>query len=108
MAHTYNEAARVQKNAEAGLVWEQIVAGGATTFEAEKYQTVRVHAVAQTTVTIAGTVAMTLEAGETEKFNTGIGDISDKKRKVTVQITGSANVSVGRNVEKKREDAIAN
>jgi hypothetical protein len=47
--------------------------------------------------------------GEILIFNSGIGNIADQKRTVTVTI-GVANawVQVGRTVEKKREDAQPN
>ena len=110
MAHTYNEAARIQKNAESGLVWEEVLTNNTSTgLELPKYAPFRVRATGATTVTVAGVLAATMSAGEILVFNTGIGDISDKKRTVTVEIgAAAAFVQLGRTVEKKREDSISN
>lgn len=107
MAHTYNEAARVQKNAEAGLVWEEKLSGAQGSIEVPKYAAVRVRAGAGTTVTIAGVLSATMADGEILIFNAGIGNISDQKRTVTVTI-GVANawVQVGRTIERKEEDVV--
>ena len=109
MAHEYNEAARVQKNQEFGAVWEEKLSGAQGTIEVPKYAPVRVRATGATTVTIGGVLAATMSADEVMIFNSGIGDISDVKRTVSVVIGGAnAFVQVGRTVEKKREDAQSN
>jgi len=109
MAHTYNEAARVQKNAEAGLVWEEKITNDTATIRVPKYSAVRVRATGATTVTIGGVLAATMSSGEIMVFNSGIGVISDTDRKVAVVIAAAAAyVQVARNVEPKREDSISN
>ena len=105
MAMQYNEAARVQRNAETGLVWEEKLSGATGSFEVMKYSPVRVRAAGATTVTIGGVLAATMSDGEIIIFNVGIGDPSDNKRTVTVTIAAAnAFVQVGRNVEKKPRD----
>ena len=60
-------------------------------------------------MTIAGVLAATMSSGEVIIFNSGIGDITDSKRTVTVAVSAAgAFVQVARTVEKKREDAQAN
>lgn len=114
MAHTYNEAARVQKIAESGLVWEEKISNGTGVIEVPKYSAVRVRAVAgPIEVYIGDVLAATMDQGEILIFNSGIGDISDVKRTVSVEIAdagegSTAYVQVGRTVEQKREDKIAN
>ncbi len=107
--HIYNEPARTEKNSESGLVWEEKITNAIATIEVAKYTPVRVRAVGATIVTIGGVLAATMSTGEIIIFNTGIGDISDVKRTVTVAITAvAAFVQVARTVEKKREDAQSN
>ena len=52
MAMQYNEAARVQRNAEMGLVWEEKLSGATGSFEVMKYSAIRVRATGATTVTV--------------------------------------------------------
>lgn len=109
MGHVYNESARTEKNSEFGLVWEEKISGGQATIQVPKYSAVRVRATGATTVTIAGVLAATMVDTEVIIFNSGIGDISDQKRTVTVVIgVANAFVQVARTVEPKREDAQAN
>ena len=107
IAHEYNEAARVQKNQEFGAVWEEKLTNAQGTLQVPKYAPIRVRAAGATTVTIGGVLSATMSTGEVIIFNSGIGEISDTKRTVTVVIAGAnAFVQVGRTVEKKREDAL--
>jgi hypothetical protein len=69
-ANTANEAVR---QAESGQVWEEQLSGTGGTLILLPYQTFRVRAAAAVTVTIDGTLAMTMVSGEIEKFNSGNG-----------------------------------
>ncbi len=111
--HVYNEPARVEKNSESGLIWEEKITNTTGTIEVPKYSPVRVRATGATTVTVGGVLAATMSSGEIIIFNSGIGDIgatgTDTKRTVTVTIAvANAFVQVARTVEKKREDAQSN
>lgn len=99
---TTNIPAGTQRMSNAGLVWEQKVAGGSTTFRATFQSTVRIHAIDVTTVTLDGVTALTLEAGETEYLNVGTGISDDKLSTVEVVVSGTANVSVARETETGR------
>ena len=91
-----------QRTAEVGLVWEEVLTAGAGTFEVQVQGSIRVRAIALSTVTIAGILAMTLEAGETEILNVGSGLSADQKTTVTVVVAGSANVQVALDNERGR------
>ena len=88
------------REAQVGLVWEEMYVAGAGTFEVQVQGSIRVRATALTSITIAGIPAMTLLAGETEILNVGTGAPGDGKTTVTVVIAGAANVS--RAVENER------
>lgn len=85
-----------QRNTEVGLVWREIFNGvGATTFELPFQNTFRVSAAADVTVRLDGVLAMTLRAGEVERFNTGAGLPDNDSSIVVVQIgAGGARVQV--------------
>jgi len=91
-----------QRGVEVGFVWEEIITGGADTFEVPVQGSIRVFATAQTTVTIAGTLAMTIEAGDKEILNVGTGAPGDNKTTVTVIIAGAANVQRAIEIERGR------
>jgi hypothetical protein len=84
-----------QRNAEVGLLWKEVFNGaGGFTFELPFQYTIRVSAGANVTVTIDGVLAMTMRAGEVERFNTGAG-YPDSRSTVTVVIgAGDARVQV--------------
>ena len=90
------------RDSEVGLVWEEKVAGGSVTFRAKFQATVRIHAIAQTTVTLDGVPSITLEAGETERINVGTGKADDKRSTIEVIVTGNANVQLAREEETGR------
>lgn len=76
-----------QRNTETGLVWKEIHNGaGGTTFTCLPQATFRVSASADVTVTIGGVLAMTMRAGEVERFNAGVGAAGDSRTSVTVVI----------------------
>lgn len=69
-SNTANEAVR---QAESGQVWEEALSGAGGTLTLLPYQTFRVRAAGAVTITIDGTLAMTMISGEIEKFNAGNG-----------------------------------
>lgn len=69
-ANTSNEAVR---QSEVGNVWEEVLSGAAGTLSLLPYQTFRVRAAGAVTVTIDGTLAMTMVSGEIAIFNAGNG-----------------------------------
>lgn len=93
----YNVPARIQRNSDSGLVWEEKLTNDQGTIKVEKYSAIRVRAAGATTVTIAGTLAATMSNGEIMIFNAGGGVLNDGDTKVTVVIGGAnAFVQVGR------------
>jgi hypothetical protein len=69
-ANLGNQALR---HSESGQVWEEVLTNAQGTFTVQPFQTFRVRATGATTVTIDGTLSMTMSAGEIEKFNAGSG-----------------------------------
>jgi hypothetical protein len=65
-----NEAAR---QADVGHVWEEKLTNQQGTLTLKPFQTFRVRANGATTVTIDGTLAMTMASGEIAIFNAGGG-----------------------------------
>jgi len=68
-----NLATQALRHSESGQIWQEVLSGAQGTFTIQPYQTFRVRASAGTTVTIDGTLAMTMGVGEIEKFNGGSG-----------------------------------
>ena len=105
-ANLANEAVR---QADVGQVWEEVLSGGAATLNLRPYSTFRVRAAAAVTVTIDGTLAMTMISGEIAVFNAGSGQPgisgptpADTRAIVAVvAITGTAFVQVGRDNVRK-------
>jgi len=89
------------RNAETGLVWQELYNGNAGfSFECLPQATFRVSAGADVTVTIGGILAMTLRNGEVERFNAGSGLEGDKRAKVKVIIgAGSARVQIAQELD---------
>ena len=105
---TYNIPARVNRNAEHGIVWVEKLSNATGTLEVPKYSAIRVRAMGATTVTLDGILACTMMANEIIVVNAGCGSNSDIKRTVTVVIAAAAAyVQVGSEVERPREDIIA-
>lgn len=86
-----NEAAR---QAEVGHVWEEVISNNTGTIKLKPFQTFRVRAAGATTVTVSGTLAMTMVSGEIAVFNAGSGlpDANTGKQasEVTVVIGAAA------------------
>ena len=73
---TANLGNQALRHAESGQVWEEALTNAQGTIYLQPYQTFRVRATGATTVTIDGTLAMTMSSGEIEKFNAGSGPAS--------------------------------
>ena len=87
----------------AGLAWQEVIANGNGKIEVLIQGTIRVYATALTTVKdIDGNIMVTIGAGQVEYINVGTGKSGDKKSTVTVEIAGTAYVSVAREVEQGR------
>lgn len=106
----YNESARVERNAEFGHVWVEVLSGTTGSIEVPKYSAVRVRAAAGSTVTIDGILAATMISGEILIFNSGRGSVgttgTDTKRTVTITVSGNSFVQVARNNDIGREDVV--
>lgn len=69
-ANLGNQALR---HSESGQVWEEKLTNAQGTLVVQPFQTFRVRATGATTVTIDGTLAMTMSSGEIAVFNAGSG-----------------------------------
>jgi hypothetical protein len=70
---TSNLANEAVRQADVGQVWEEVLSGAQGTIKLKTSQTFRVRAAGATTVTIDGTLAMTMVSGEIAIFNAGSG-----------------------------------
>jgi hypothetical protein len=98
---TANLANQAQRHTEVGGVWEERLTNASGTLSLRPFQTFRVRAAAAVTVTIDGTLAMTMASGEIAIFNTGSGSPgaspgNSQAQSVSVVVTGSAYVQVAR------------
>jgi hypothetical protein len=97
-----NMPSGAQRNADVGLVWVELLTNAQGTFQLPFQATFRVRATGATTVTIGGTLAMTMAAGEIAIFNAGVGP-SDDLSYTTIIIAGAnAFVQKAEDVEKGR------
>lgn len=102
---TTNLPAGSQRISNVGLFWEEVITAGAGSFLVQQQGTVRVSCIAPCTVTIDGTLCMTMQAGEVEYFNVGSGQPDNVTRKSEVVIAGgTANVQVAADVERGRRN----
>ena len=99
---TSNLANQAVRQSEVGQVWEEIITNNTSTgVQVPKYSTFRVRATGATTVTLDGTLAMTMSSGEIAIFNAGAGDPTDDKNTVTLAIgTANAYVQLARDVNR--------
>lgn len=74
---TSNLANEAVRQSETGQVWEERMTNAQGTLVLKPYQTFRVRAAGATTVTIDGTLAMTMVSGEIAIFNAGSGQPVD-------------------------------
>jgi hypothetical protein len=99
---TTNLPSGAQRNTDVGLPWIEVLTNAMGTIEVPLQGTIRVRATGATTVTVGGVLAMTMSAGEIERFNVGTGP-ADGKSFVSVTIAGAAAyVQVAKEVEKGR------
>lgn len=100
---TSNLANEALRHAEVGHVWEEVLTNAQGTLVLRPFQSFRVRAAGATTVTIDGTLAMTMVSGEIAIFNAGSGNPSDvdpsgnviAKQATTVSVViGGANAFV--------------
>lgn len=89
------------RDAEVGLVWEEKITNGSGDLKVTQQNSIRVDALATTTVALDGVLAMTIPSGKDVILNVGTGNSTDKS-KVTVTITGTAHVQVARDSERGR------
>jgi hypothetical protein len=101
---TSNVVTENLRQAETGLQWEEQITGGTGTLLLMPLQTFRVRATGATTVTIDGTLAMTMSTGEIAIFNTGQGNIINTNDNYVTVVIGGANafVQVAREVKRPR------
>ena len=101
---TSNVVTENVRQAETGLQWEEQLSGAQGTLKLMPLQTFRVRSTGAVTVTIDGTLAMTMSSGEIAIFSTGQGNIINTGLNyVTVIIGGaSAFVQVAREIKRPR------
>ena len=98
---TANLAAETIRQSESGLVWEEQFTNAQGSLEVPTHATFRVRATGATTVTMDGTLAMTMSTGEIAIFNAGDGNTDDKKLTVTITIAGAnAFMQLARDVDR--------
>ena len=108
----YNAPARVQREADFGHVWMEVITNGTTAgMEIPRYAAVRVRAVAGGSVSFDGVLAATMIAGEILIFNAGIGQVavggaSQNKKTVTLVVTGSSCVQVSAQAQNEVENVV--
>ena len=92
------------REAETGLMWEEMISGGTGTLSLLKQTTFRVRSTGATTVLIDGILAMTMMAGEIAIFNTGTGSQpSTQSPYIVVTIAGAGGfVQVAREKDRAR------
>jgi hypothetical protein len=97
---TSNLANEAIRQAESGHVWEEVLSGAQGTLVLKPFQTFRVRAAGATTVTIDGTLAMTMVSGEIAIFNAGSGvpqDVDNSTGVVVRQANQATVVIAGAN-----------
>lgn len=101
---TTNFMAENLRQAETGLQWEEQLTNAQGTLKLLELQTFRVRATGATTVTIDGTLAMTMSTGEIAIFNTGQGNTFNTGLNYVAVVIGGANafVQAAREVQKPR------
>lgn len=98
-ANLANEASRY---ADVAMVWEELLSGAAGTLKLMPFQTFRVRAAANGTVTVDGVLAATMVSGEIMTFNAGggqpisVNQTTKQASEVVVVVTGNQFVQVAR------------
>lgn len=102
---TTNLPSGAHRQANVGLVWEEVLSGATGTFRVYPLSTIRVRATGATTVTVDGVLAMTMSSGEIEYFNAGTGVAGDTRTTVEIEIAAAnAFVQVAREIETGRRE----
>lgn len=91
---TSNLASETLRHSESGLVWEEQLTNAQGTLTLKPYQTFRVRAAGATTVTIDGTLAMTMTSGEIAIFNAGSGQPADIDPSTSIVVRQAPSVTV--------------
>lgn len=100
MGDRINLPTRSERNSDVGHVWVERLTNAMGTIEVPKYASIRVRATGATTVTVDGTLAVTMTNNEIIIVNAGRGAADDNKDTVTVVIGGAAAfVQVSRTTE---------
>lgn len=97
---TSNLATQAMRVDEVGQTWEEKLTNAQGTLVLKPFQTFRVRASGATTVTIDGTLAMTMAAGEIAVFNCGSGvpvDVDSSSGVVVRQGSAATVVIAGAN-----------
>jgi len=91
------------RTADVGLVWQEVQTNTNGSLELTPYTTFRVRAVAASTVSINGILAMTMMVNEIAVFNTGDVNPAVGKQTITVTTTGTVYMQVAREIEHRRQ-----
>jgi hypothetical protein len=104
---TSNLATEALRTGDVGQCWEERLSGAAGTLKLQPFQSFRVRATAAGTVTIDGTLAATMVAGEILVFNAGSGQpysvdqTTKQASECVIVITGAQFVQVARDTTRK-------
>lgn len=105
---TSNVISENLRTVETGLQWEEKLTNAQGTLNIKPVHTFRVRATGATTVTIDGTLAATMSAGEIMIFNTGQGNIINTGLTYVIVVIGGANAFVQVGKENKQQRLVAN
>ena len=98
-----NLASQSIRQSESGLVWEEKLSGATGTIKVLPHATFRVRAGAGTTVTIDGTLAMTMALNEVAIFCAGAGNPDDTDPMIAIIIAvAGAYVQVARDTDRPK------
>jgi hypothetical protein len=84
---TSNLANEALRHAEVGHVWKEVISNSTGTIKLKPFQTFRVRAAGATTVTVDGTLAMTMTSGEIAVLNAGSGLLDVNTGKFAAEVT---------------------
>lgn len=96
MAKPVNLPTGASRTSEVGLVYNEVLSNAAGTIEVPKLSALRIRAVAATTVTVDGVLAVTMAANEILTINVGYGNTADTKETVSVVFSGAVYAQVGK------------
>lgn len=98
MAKPVNLPTGASRTSEVGLVYSEVLSNASGTIEVPKLSALRIRAVAGTTVTVDGVLAVTMVANEILTINVGSGNHSDTKETVSVVFSGAVYAQVGKEI----------